>query len=148
MKEIDINILCGMSLVDIRKEAGILFIDIGKHEKQVDIETENRWNIIYSIQLHSHWRIIDLNINSILYTSYDIYLPKFNSEYKKFSLNSFEKNLYTEEIKIWLNKFDDIKIEKIEVNYFEDLKIKFSNNSILETFMEASSNKKMLVFSN
>jgi hypothetical protein len=143
MKCADINkyikIIENEPLEDIGRAADMLWLSFGKLVKVIFDYGLEEMKGSFAIHLQCPWRMVDLNLNTILFTSYDIYLPKSTIEWSEdFDWDIQGNNLCDEGIKKWKNKYNQPYVENINVSSLGDLRILLSNNNILETFNDNS----------
>jgi hypothetical protein len=137
--------LKGTLLKNIKRKYNIICLIIEDNKNVINLDRKE----IYEIQLLFPCRMINANMKTILFASCNVYVPNSKMDVisnQKFNWNIQGNNLFDERIEKWNNEKGIIHIEEIDVNRYGDLRIKLSNNDIIETFTNTSTDRILWKF--
>ncbi|MBE6870646.1 MAG: hypothetical protein E7491_01695 [Ruminococcaceae bacterium] len=142
-KPYDLIDIIGKPLTWIGRAIDMGTIGFGEKHETIDYKGQKVMKAEYALHLQTPWRIVDEKTSEIIVASYDMYVPRSDSEYTEYS-EEFDwdiqgNNLY-DEICEKLRK-EEVYVEKVFLSKQNDIKIWFSNQTVLETFTNHSDNK-------
>ncbi len=126
-----IDVLVNQKVIKIGRSANMIWIWFEKNDGVK--------STIWCLHIQSTFRILNLKREEIIVGSSDIYHPSKRMENADdFDWEQQGNNLFDEKSKNWLEKNIGISVKKILINLWGDLRIIFSNNDILEVYIDNS----------
>lgn len=127
---------CAGEYIDILVDKKLA--DIGRAANMVWVCFEGNGEL-WNLHIQSSWRIFNKERQEIKLASSDIYQP--NSQMKcmeKFDWEVQGENLFDEKSAIWLKENKGLCVNNIGINMWGDLRVFFSNDDVLDVFVNTS----------
>lgn len=139
-----IKIIEGELFNGIGRAADMCWVHFGETIQVNDYKGDIVEKGTYALHLQCPWRIIKKEEQQIISLgSYDIYEPKSTMEWSEdFDWDVQGMNLFDEKLSAIKIYEKVIHIKSVKINTLNDLKIIFSNECILETFINSSTDNE------
>lgn len=143
MKDMEIEeylkILVDKPLINIGRASNMLWLGFGVLIRTVDYKGNDILKSSISLHVQSTWRVINRGKKLIQFASSDIYTPNSNLEWSNdFDWDIQGINLFDEKSKKWFSNNQDVFVKEYRVNDGGDLQLLFSNEDVLEIFINVS----------
>ncbi|MDR1700318.1 MAG: hypothetical protein LBR68_03925 [Lachnoclostridium sp.] len=139
-----LHLLINQPLLDIGRAYNIIWLCFGEFFPYTDKYTGKvSEKSTLALHLQCSWRIVNNIKRKILVASHDLFEPNTSIDLtENFNWDVQGGNLFDERSKKWLKESSPIYVTDLKLSIFGDLSLAFSNNDMLEVFVDKSSNKE------